>query len=378
MTPHKTSRRQRIGVDCRLAGQRHAGIGRYVENLISRLPALAPEIDWIYFFHDAEQAAEISGWKQKNVELVYVPVRHYTVQEQLLLPRVFGQKKLDLLHVPHFNVPIFYRGKMIITIHDLLWHEYKGNHVTTLPAWKYRLKYGLYRYTVNSAISRAQTVLVPAETIRKTVSKQYPVAKRKIIVTPEGVDTDIFLVGRSQASLRGLKKGKNILYVGSLYPHKNIRLVIDALHQLSGYTLMLVGSRNVFQEEVEKYVSEKGLSRRVFFLGHLSDSELAEVFPNVTALVQPSLSEGFGLTGIEAMASGVPVLASRIPIFEEIYQDAAIFFDPKSTESLIKAVKSLVVLDRQKLILSGKKVAAQYSWSKMVEQTLAAYQQLLA
>ena len=366
---------KRIGIDCRLAGKQHAGIGRYITNLITRLPALAPSIIWVYFFHDQRQLQEIfPEGLPKNVESRIVPVKHYSLAEQLFLPRGFGREQLSLLHVPHFNIPVLYRGKVVVTIHDLLWHEYQGLSVTTLPQWQYHLKHLMYRKVVNQAVRRAARILVPAETIAKTVSQYYPFAETKIRVTKEGVD-EAYKMGKKPQPNIALKK--TFLYVGSLYPHKNIRLVIDALSHLQGYELLIAGTRTVFQNQVRKYIQQKNLEQRVHVLGYVSDEELHRDYASIFALVQPSRSEGFGLTGVEAMAAGAPVLASDIPIFREIYQHAAIYFNPDSVESFIDAVKRMEKVNRSQVIRQGQELAKQYNWDTMAEKTLAAYQEIL-
>lgn len=378
----KNNSRIRIGIDCRLSGSAHAGIGRYIENLILRLPQIAPEFEWVYFFHDLSQWQELlhtAHPKQrlglKKVTVRYVPIRHYTLAEQLRLPGIFTQEKLDLLHVPHFNAPLLNRVPTVVTIHDLLWHEYRGNTVTTLPPWVYWLKYIGYKKVVSQAVQQAVKVIVPTETIKRTLLQQYPKLQSKIVVTHEGVDQR--LLSSQQLTTLPKKARQSLLYVGSLYPHKNIRLVIDALQQLHAYELIIVGSRNVFQKEVETYSQKQGVANRVIFTGYLSDQALNKLFQQVTALVQPSLSEGFGLTGVEAMAAGIPVLASRIPIFEEIYQEASIYFDPHSVNSFVSAVQKLAKSNRQSIINKGKKVAARYSWDTMTIQTVAAYRSAL-
>jgi glycosyltransferase involved in cell wall biosynthesis len=367
---------KRIGIDCRLAGKKHAGIGRYVENLITRLPQLATQLQWVYFFYDQAQMKEIfPAGKPDNVESVFAPVRHYSTKEQLKMPGIFNGAHLDLLHIPHFNIPLFYRKKTMITIHDLLWHEYQGVQVTTLPSWQYWLKHQAYKFTVAQAVKRAVKILVPAQTIKNIVTHYYPKAESKVVVTKEGIEPHFLQL---QPSHRVSKLSlKNLVYVGSLYPHKNIRIVIDALQKLPGYTLQIVGSRNVFQHQVKEYVKLKGVQKQVEFLGYVPDDQLLELYQRAFALVQPSFSEGFGLTGVEAMAAGVPVIASNIPIFHEIYQDAVQYFDPYSWESFISAVQKLEKTSRSQLIHSAREVVAQYDWQKMAEQTLDTYLELL-
>jgi glycosyltransferase involved in cell wall biosynthesis len=373
----------RIGIDCRLAGKQHAGIGRYIENLVIRLPQIAPENSWVFFFFDQQQAedvlSKVTPAQKSKIEVILAPVKHYSFAEQIRLPRIFSQARLDLLHVPHFNIPLFYKGKLVVTIHDLLWHEYKGTQVTTLPAWQYWLKHQVYQWIVEQAVKKADRILVPAVTIQQTISRYYPKVKDKILVTPEGIDQNFLNQKKSAAAstVSSSEKNKKLLYVGSLYPHKNIRVVINALKKLPNFTLLIVGTRNVFQDQVRDYTRYHGLESKVQFLGYVPDSELVLLYRQSLALVQPSLSEGFGLTGVEAMAAGLPVIASDIPLFHEVYKDGAVYFNPQESDDFIRAVHRLADSNRTRLIQKGKRIAQGYSWDKMVLQTAQAYSSVL-
>lgn len=360
-------RRYRVGIDCRLSGQRHAGIGRYTENLVRQLLQQPTEIDWILFFSDQEQANQVLEVTPPGAcQVVLAPYRHYSLMEQLKLPAVFSAQQLDLLHIPHFNLPFFYGGEVILTIHDLLWHEYRGAAVTTLPKWQYWLKYVLYRLTVDHAMKRAKRVIVPAQTVADQVSQYYPQSIAKISVVPEGVDERFFRVPAKRVS-------KYLVYLGSLYPHKNVRLVVEALQRLPEYSLRIVSSRTVFQDQLREYVAELGLTDRVSFLGYQTDEQVAELLSNGFALVQPSLSEGFGLTGLEAMAAGTPVIASDIPIFKEVYQNHAFFFTSKDVTSFVAAVQQVAQSERQQRLLNAQAFVKKYQWSKMAKSILSIY-----
>jgi len=325
----------RIGIDCRLAGQEHAGIGRYTQNLVQRL-VLNKDINWVLFFSNSTQAREILPQKLDHVKEVITPIRHYSLLEQIKLPLIFAKEKLDLLHVPHFNVPIFYQGKIVVTIHDLLWHEQRGSHVTTLPAWKYRLKYWGYTETVKKAVEKAAKIFVPSTTVAATLAKYYPKAKDKTIVTYEGVEQTYL-----DHEIKEKPRKKQLVYTGSLYPHKNIKVVFQALQKLPDFSLKLVGSRNVFQDNTKTLVKNYKLTNQVEFLGKLSDKDLIKLYEESFALVFPSFSEGFGLPGLEAMAVGLSVIASDIPIFREIYKNAAAYFNPLSSAELLETIHAL-------------------------------------
>jgi glycosyltransferase involved in cell wall biosynthesis len=384
----------RIGIDCRLAGLRHAGIGRYIENIVQRLPQLDSTIEWVYFFSDQVQATAVLGEISQSpaVHVIFAPIQHYTFAEQLQLPKIFSAQKLDLLHVPHFNVPLLYTGPTVVTIHDLLWHQQRGSSVTTLSPVLYWAKYAFYRLVTRVAISRAHQVLVPAETVKKTVMQLFPGAAQKITVTKEGARqlllSSTVLAARARAAehtttaKQAVRSSKNqhpyLLYVGSLYPHKNIMVILRALADLPEFSLKIISSRNVFQDSVRRQVRELELSSRVAFLGFQTDEALAELYTGATALVQPSLSEGFGLTGVEAMSLKTPVIASDIEIFREIYQDGALFFDPHSSTACATAVRALEKPGaRAELQRIGATVAAQYDWDRTAAQTLEVYQKVI-
>jgi glycosyltransferase involved in cell wall biosynthesis len=376
-----SEKKYRVGVDCRLAGRRHAGIGRYIENLIRELLSLPAEaqkdVQWVFFFSDHAQATQVletaTQIQRERCEVIIVPAGHYSFIEQVQLPRILHAAKLDLLHIPHFNIPLAYTGKIVVTIHDLLWHEYRGAAVTTLPGWLYWPKYAMYRLIVEAAVRRAEHIIVPAQTVKEQVLSYYPFVKEKITAVAEGIERRFFqpLLKNEHA------KTKNLVYVGSLYPHKNLKVVIDALGNLPDYTLQIISSRSVFTDQVKKYVITKRLSRQVEFLGYQTDAQVAEFLKNATALVQPSLSEGFGLTGLEAMAAGTVVIASDIPIFCEVYHDHAICFDPKLPSSFIDAVHETELIDRPTWLKDAQEFAKTYQWQKMTEKIYDIYRQVL-
>lgn len=365
----------RIGIDCRLAGQRHAGIGRYTQNLVRESLQLPNQFHWVLFFSDQEQADQVLGQlKQKytsKLTVVLAPYRHYSFNEQLQMPRLIHAQNLDLLHVPHFNIPLFYTGKVVVTIHDLLWHEYKGADVTTLPMWQYWPKYLMYRLTVGAAVKHAQKILVPAQTVADQVIRYYPQTKPKIVITPEGVEPQFFT---HQVSA---KPEKYFVYLGSLYPHKNVKVVIQALKKLPTFTLKIVTSRSVFQQQLKQAVIKEDLIKQVEFLGYQTDNQVADLLQHATALVQPSLSEGFGLTGLEAMAAGTPVIASDIPIFREVYQDHATYFDAHSPKSFVEAATAVQTTNREQSIKAARQFVQKYQWTTMAKQTVAVYETIL-
>lgn len=361
---------RRIGIDCRLAGVKHAGIGRYIQNIV-RHCVTDDRFEWVLFFHNARQANEVLPGKTPRVKRVYVTARHYSMLEQLVIPYLFWREKLTLLHVPHFNIPLLYPGKMVITIHDLLWHEQRGPAVTTLPSWQYWPKYAAYKLIVAQAVSRAKAIFVPTKTVKKTLARYYPHTESKIHLTPEGVDKAYQITSKTPTD----HPTKQLVYTGSLYPHKNVKLIVQALSFLPDFTLVIVGSRTVFQDSLKEFVSQQGVEQRVKFAGFLSDQDLITLYQRSYALVFPSVSEGFGLPGLEAMAAGLPVIAADIPVFREVYGRAAAFFNPYSVAEFVETVRTLEP-SRSTLITAGWKQARRFQWDTTARLTLEQYQLL--
>jgi glycosyltransferase involved in cell wall biosynthesis len=370
-----------IGFDARLSGQRHAGIGRYIENLLIEIIKTTPNfIKLLIFFHDQEQEQAIrSNLKNKiKYQAVFVPIRHYSFAEQFNWPKILLQHKLDLLHVPHFNIPLLYQGKIVVTIHDLLWHEQIGPEATTLPVWKYYFKYLAYRLVTNRALLKAEKIFVPTRAVSKVLNRYQPAVKNKTVVTYEGISQSFASVHKKLLANPDLSFQKKydpvLIYVGSLYPHKNINVVLQALKALDNFSLKIVCARNVFMKRTQEKVAELGLEDRVEFTGYLEDKQLIKELQSALALVQPSKSEGFGLTAIEAMAVGTPVIASNLPVFKEIYQSAPLYFHPDNPNQLIDLIKQLKnKKTRDKQIKIGLETAKKYTWKTAAKTTLDHY-----
>lgn len=371
----------KIGIDARLYGTQHGGIGRYLEELIRVLQILDTTDEYVVFCNkDSSQIPRKKGWKKRVVD-----VAHYSIKEQVILPAIFNKENLDLLHVPHFNVPIFYRKPFVVTIHDLFWNEFRGFGATTLPALVYLIKYIGFKLVLRHAVLYSRTILVPSQTIKKEILKHYSVSKEEIVFTYEGG------ASRSIAGKKGDEKTllkynidePYLLYIGSLYPHKNIESVVLALKKIKEDRrpkLVVVGGASAFGERFKKFVQQNDARDFVNLVGYVPDQELGSLYKNSIAFIFPTISEGFGLPGLEAMSLGVPVLASNIPALREVYGDAALYFNPKNVPDIKNKIEKIIRYKRVRtgLIKKGKQRAKKYSWREMAKQTLQVYREVLA
>lgn len=171
------------------------------------------------------------------------------------------------------------------------------------------------------------------------------------------------------------------IYVGNAYPHKNLKRLIEAVVLLNEQhstkvSLVIASARNVFTQRLEKIIQDQKAESFVKLLGFVEDDDLTGLYRGSAGFVFPSLSEGFGLPGLEAIKAGTLALVSDIPVFHEVYQDAAIYFNPLDFSVITKAMKDVLEMDkekRKKIIEYGQDFVKRYSWSKMAKETLKIY-----
>lgn len=361
----------RILVDARLYGLENAGLGRYVMNLVKHLSEVDTKNEYILLL------------RKKYFDRLKLPprftavkadFRHYSFTEQFLLPLMIFEHKPDLVHFPHFNVPLFCPRPFVVTIHDILMHKQKGLNATTLPAFLYYFKRLGYGHVFKRAVTGAQEVIVPSNFVKKQIIDYYPIEPNRVKVTYEGVDI-LPAKGRPNVS------GPYFVYSGNAYPHKNLKRLIEAVSELNQISkekvyLLIASSRNVFTKRLEDIIKKSNAGRFVKLLGFVPDEELGALYKHSLGFVFPSLSEGFGLSALEAMNAGTLALVSDIPVFREVYKDAAIYFNPYDFSSIARAMKDVSEMtkeERVKKVEIGQEFVKRYSWRKMAEETLKIY-----
>ncbi len=373
----------KIGIDARLYGLENTGIGRYTMELIHELLKIDSQNQYVFFL----RPNHIDDIPDKtNVKKIIVDIRHYTLKEQLKLPKIIAAENLDFIHFPHFNVPLCLKTPFVVTIHDLLWHDVIGYNVTTLNPIIYSLKYLAYRLVVRRSITASRQIITPSKWVKNQLLKRFPVSPQKITITYEGINSSFRpknIIGPSGMARSFTVKKPFIVYTGSLYPHKNVAVVIKALRKINRtaktkVSLVLVSARSIFTDQVRQLAYDLDQESFVKFAGFLEDAALARLYREASALIHPSLSEGFGLTGLEAMAVGLPVIASTSGSLPEIYAEAALYFNPKNEQELAQKILQIISQTklRQTLISAGEKQVQKYSWKTMAEQTLALYEEM--
>jgi glycosyltransferase involved in cell wall biosynthesis len=376
VSPRLNISKPHIIIDARLYGPKHTGIGRYTKNLLlalSKLPNFHKYQFTLIVYQDL--VSEIKKDLDDKFNYLSTNISHYSFSEQIFLPFILYRLKPNLVHFTHFNKPLFYFGKSVVTIHDLIKHFYRGREVTTKNSLLYWPKYLAYRF-LTSIIIRTNHIIVPSNFWRDYLIKKFRLSSQKITTTYEAVDP-VFLKNPPVYYLPSTNY--YLLYTGNLYPHKNIKIVLQALQQLPNLKLKIICSRSIFSDRAKKLVLQHHINHQVEFLGYLPDKKFKDIYSHALALVHPSFMEGFSLTGLEAMALNCPVISSNSSCLPEIYGDSVLYFDPKSPEQLISQINKLQQSPnlRAKLINLGHLQVKKYSWSTCARQTLGVYKKKL-
>lgn len=365
----------RIGIDARMmSAQTSRGIGRYVEELVRAMIAVEPEHRYVLVTRQSIHPFS----SNPSVETVVADVPWYGIREQIEMPGIFRNLKCDVLHVPHWNVPVLTSGPIVITIHDLLLrHEPKSTRLSTRGPIVSAIKRLGYRITLAAALMHAKAILVPTKFVANDLRDLYPSASSKIVVTGEGISERTPF---AEDVTPKPPRQDYLLYVGSAYPHKGLDLLLDAWGELEvkhpSLHLKIAGSEDVFMQRLKIEAQRRGLPR-VEFLGYVGDESLAKLYHEAVALVMPSRFEGFGLTPLEAIQAGCPVVSSDAAALVEVLgEDGAFFFQSGSKNDILSAIERVLadqVAAREKTKRILPILQANHDWKKAASLTLGAY-----
>ncbi|MFA4999743.1 MAG: glycosyltransferase family 1 protein [Patescibacteria group bacterium] len=393
----------RLGIDARFYGPIGKGLGRYTQEVVDNIIKItnaAPPVsgrgvfDYVVFLSPDNFDEFPEG---RGIKKVKVPFRWYSWQEQIFFPFYLWREKLDLVHFPHFNVPLLAPKRFVVTIHDLILTHFPTLRATTRSHWIYFLKNLVYRLVIFSALHRSLKIITVSEHAKCDIIEQFKIKPEKIKVTYEGVANlakgrDSLFVSKldSSETLAQYNIPKDfLLYVGNAYPHKNLEALLEVFSRLRlerpDLRLVLVGKIDYFYERVRAAAKDLNLWRAgdpespVIFPGYVPDAQLEIFYAAARAYVFPSLYEGFGLPPLEAMAKGCPVASSNRASLPEILGDAALYFNPEDQEDMLFKIRLLLEDGnlRNELIARGREQVKKYSWWECARQTLEIYQEVL-
>jgi glycosyltransferase involved in cell wall biosynthesis len=354
------------------------GMETYARELIPELVAAAPEHRFTAFVGRAAAAAD-GPWRGL-VGSVVVPVDardrvQWVRGEQLLLPPLARRAGVDLLHSFASTAPGWGPFRRVVTIHDLIYR--------TLPEAHPGLRALGMRVLVPLAAHRSDRVIADSRATAEDVRTHLRIPERRIDIVELGVGATRHVAPLPEAALRDrLDAGARpiLLSVSAKLVHKNLARLIGALARVGGDAverplLVLPGYATPHEEQLRAHAASLGVTDDVRFLGWVSAEELEGLYAAAAAFVFPTLAEGFGLPVLEAMARAVPAACSDIPVLREVAGEDALFFDPRSEDSIAASITRLLgdAALAGRLRSAGPKRAAGFSWRRTAAETLASY-----
>ncbi len=360
----------KIAIDARESG---TSTGRYIDKLIEYLHRLKPAYDIIIL--TKQHRIDFIKAVAPNFTVVESPFREFTFGEQLGFKKQLKRLKLDLVHFGMVQQPVFYHGKVVTTMHDLTTVRFRNPSKNFVI---FTIKQQIYKWVNKRAARKSKRVIVPSEYVKQDVVAYTKIKPGKITVTYEAGDK---IMERPEPLLPLVDKSF-VMYVGRPTPHKNIKRLVQAFILLKDshpeLRLVLVGKTDDNYRQLASWVERKKI-KNVMLTDFVTEGELRWLYEHCQAYVFPSLSEGFGLPGLEAMAHGCPVISSNATCLPEIYKDGALYFDPLKPAHMAEQIARVLDDPRlaRNLIIEGSVVVKQYSWRRMAEQTLDIYSQVL-
>jgi alpha-1,3-rhamnosyl/mannosyltransferase len=368
------------------------GVGQYTYNLMGEIEK-DPDFEPWYFYGTVwdrrriEQTGLENRAKTKRMSQVRNLVRRFVPNsyaigrwvQQRYFRRGVGRHAIGLYHEPNF-LPLEFDGPVVNTVHDLSILRFPETH----PKQRVRAVGG----GLPAAIERSDVVVTVSEFIAREIIETFSVDASKVVAIHNGVNASFqprtAVEVRDCLAKHGLTYGSYVLAVGTLEPRKNIASLLRAYRKIPSDTrrhfpLVFAGMKGWHYNDIDREIKALVATGEIKLLGYLDGDELPQVYAGSSMLVYPSIYEGFGLPPLEAMACGVPVIASNRASLPEVVGDAGILVEPYDIDAIAEAIMSLIddVEERDRRGRAGLERSRGFSWEKCARETIAVYKRVL-
>jgi glycosyltransferase involved in cell wall biosynthesis len=367
-----------IGIDMRMAGTRHGGIGRYAFEITKHILEQDTANNYVLFFSRKLSSEEDIDFftRFSNAKILTSSARHYSLAEQTSFLRLLNKQNLDLVHFPNFNAPIMYRRPFVVTIHDMVHHKLGGAKTS------HALHFWAYQKVMAAAAKNSRRIITVSQVSKDDIHKILNITPAKIEVVYEG---PTLAPGLDAAYVERVKKQYFLrkpyfLFVGVLERKKNVVNLTRGFDVfLKKYhldmDLVIAGKADSHAPEIKHHALDITNHDRLVFTGYVEDKELRALYSGAYAYANASVNEGFGLPGVEAMQFGLPLLVANTPVFNELYDDAAVYFNPLDVNDIAEKMH-LLARDRQfydQIQRHSLQRGKLFSWKESAKKTLEIY-----
>jgi glycosyltransferase involved in cell wall biosynthesis len=366
----------RIAIDARKLHD--FGIGTYVRNLVRGLARANHDNTYVLLCRpeDVPFVRDLGPQFEPLIERS----GNYSVREQISVPLALRRAHVQLFHAPHYVVSPLTSSPFVVTIHDCI-------HLRFPQYLPNRAAYYYARAMMTMAARRARLVLTVSQASKDDILHFLKVPSSKVEVIYNAIDEQLAAPPTadevSRVRERFLLTSPFVLYAGNIKPHKNVDRLIEAFsivrrRGVQDVKLLIIGDEISKYPNLRRLVHRYQLHQHVRFLGFVPDATLAVLYRLASVFVFPSLSEGFGLPPLEAMAAGAPVITSNVSSLPEVVGDAALLIDPMDAGAIAdNIVRVLSDADlRTDLIRRGFERASAFSWERSVARTREVYESI--
>lgn len=380
-----------------------AGVGHYTFMLIRHLLKMDADFkngknDYVLFFDNRVRKKDIERFKIKGVKIVHFPFSSYQrylpgVYSEVLINATLLRERLDVFHSLGGRIPLAYKGKTVVTFANLAIHKFSD----MFPSYQ-----RMSAKFAKAILNKANAIIADSHASASDIVGQFGVLKEKITPIYKGIDQRFFnKAGQNEIARVKEKygiKGRYFLFLSTLKPINNLtglvrifaeargRILKDARdthfasdNDYSDCQLVLAGKEGWLSgEEVAETAKELQIAEDIILTGYVPPENLNGLFQGADLFLFPPFYEEFGAPALEAMASGVPVIASKIPALEETLGNGAIFIDPNNTGEWARSIVTLINSKslRNEFIQKGLAQAEKYTWEKTAEETLVVYKNI--
>ena len=359
-------KKKKIAIDARMWGAEFTGIGNYINEMCTRLFMRMPNATF-FLFLTSNKAKALS--LPENVRVVIADEPIYSWKEQTAFCKKIRAVRADITWFPHFNVPLFFRGHFVTTVHDLTIVRYPGKKMKRF--W-HRMAYFA---VLKSALRRARTIVSVSRYTKQEILRFVSLPPKKVKVIHNGVDVRRFgKVDKKKEKEYREQFGEIFFLISGVWrEHKNIPTAITAfeMYKASGGKggLVITGKPDPLYAEVQERAQTSRWKDNIFLTGFVPAEDMASLFSAASVFVFPSFAEGFGLPALEAMAANTPVVASNSSSLPEVCGDAALYFSPDNPEEMALAmVDALREKKRNILVQKGRERIHHFSWDTAAEK----------
>lgn len=375
----------RIAIDGYPLVPPRAGIGQYTYHLIKALARVEPAHEYVVLYPRLTRSLrmrEVPIFPEECVRVVSegrFRTLRFRVQRKLGVGTPV-ERRIGSFDVYHATNYVFThavkRARRVVTIHDMT--------LVLFPEWHPRARVNSMTHELARSLEIADHILADSAATRDDIVKQFSVRSERISVVPLAADRSFRPLPAEEIqkvlSHWGLVHDGYLLFMGTIEPRKNLLRLLQAV-ELAGSgigPLVIVGADGWGSDEVARHIERLQRAGRLSYLGYVPDDARPSLINGARSFVYPSLYEGFGLPVLEAMACGVPVLASNVASLPEVVGDAGVLVDPHDVDAIARGMARLWHDDalRRDLSIRGIERARAFSWERTASQTLGVYTRL--